>query len=539
MASWTTQRNGPTFSRPRRATVLLAALLVVALGTGAVWWQLPAPPPPAQAADSIAAEAGEPQATTGEVAPREVPARSEAATPRTAVVGRALDAGGGPLTGFRVTLQRTDPMPVRTRSLKLQLEEGQRNGYPPGSAEIDAAGGYAFEALDAGNYRCVVRDQEQYVETFALAAGEVRELTLQSRFVALTLSFFRRGEVMKDCLVQFSDGKTNQTLFPCEPGVMRLFAAPGRYEIVVRPAPGAHHRIHEGPYLSRHVLLVPDGATALQWYFETGGTQIAFAVEDPLGNAIDKYTVDIEGTGTLGQEPGHYVLQGTRAAPAAMPAMPEGQWRARVTSDVFRVDPRDFVTGIDDGRVVLSFVAQPAGTVRLKLRPRSPFFAIPEAGLMPLLVADGCAVPCKCAGGSTARGRFTVFAYDAVPPGKATLCFQDRIEGDELVLLPFEPIEPVTIDVAIGSANEVAVDVVPRACVDLRGCEASGMEMAGAVLTVWVDGRRARNRDAKTSQRWLGWLPRGEHRVVIDRNGTCREHVLRVDRPVVRERYRP
>ena len=136
-------------------------------------------------------------------------------------------------------------------------------------------------------------------------------------------------------------------------------------------------------------------------------------------------------------------------------------------------------------------------------------------------------------------GKVTAFVYEAVPPGKATLCFQDRIDGDEVVPLPFEPIEPVTIDVAIGCANEVTVDVVPRAFVDLRGCEANGMEMAGAVLTVWVDGRRVRNREAKTTQQWLGWLPTGVYRVVVDRNGAQREHVLRVERRHVRERYRP
>jgi hypothetical protein len=103
------------------------------------------------------------------------------------------------------------------------------------------------------------------------------------------------------------------------------------------------------------------------------------------------------------------------------------------------------------------------------------------------------------------------------------------------VPLPFDPIAPVTIDVALGCANEVAVDVVPRAFVELRACDASGMEMSTALLTVWVDGRRARNRDAKTSQRWLGWLPPGIHRVVVDRNGASREHVLR-GRPRARER---
>ncbi|HEU4418413.1 MAG TPA: hypothetical protein VFT55_05710, partial [Planctomycetota bacterium] len=135
--------------------MLGATLLVVALGTGAAVWSWspapPAPPPPAQAADSRAAEAVKTQTTTREPTPPELPARSDAATQRTAVVDRALDSGGGPLAGFRVTLQRTDPMPTRTLSLKLQLEQRQRNSYPPVSAEIDAAGGFAFEALDAGN----------------------------------------------------------------------------------------------------------------------------------------------------------------------------------------------------------------------------------------------------------------------------------------------------------------------------------------------------------------------------------------------------
>jgi len=131
-----------------------------------------------------------------------------------------------------------------------------------------------------------------------------------------------------------------------------------------------------------------------------------------------------------------------------------------------------------------------------------------------------------------------VFAYWAVPPGKATLLFQDRIEGDELVVLPFEPIAPVTIELAIGR-NDVTVDVVPRAFVDLRGCDASGVEMSSAVLTVLVDGRRVRPSVATTPQRWFGWLPPGVHRVVVDRDGTQREHVLRVGRTLVSERYRP
>jgi hypothetical protein len=158
---------------------------------------------------------------------------------------------------------------------------------------------------------------------------------------------------------------------------------------------------------------------------------------------------------------------------------------------------------------------------------------------MPALVVDGLAVPCTSALVGGALDPDPIFDFCAVPPGKATLCFQDRIEGDELVPLPFEPIAPVTIDVAIGCANEITVDVEPRAFVNLHGCDASGMEMSTAVLTVWVDGRRVRNRHPKASQRWVGWLPPGVHRVVVDRDGTQREYVLRVDHTNVSARYRP
>lgn len=554
-----TQRNGPALHSRRRVAVLLATLLVVALGTGVVWSWSPAPPPtpPPAPATSLAHEAaaGEMETTTSEAARPESVERSEAAT-RSAVVGRALDSGGAPLAGFRVTLQRTGFQPYDRRGPLLRLDRTeQRDRYPPEQTYSDATGAFAFESLDAGNYHCHISDLEQPAEEFALATGEVRELTLQSPLVALTGQLFRRGEVVKDCIVVFKDDKQSRTLHPDtgvmrlkdgkpsrslppnDTGVMRLFAAPGRYEVSVHLMPGVHQSRTRGPCLSRHVLLVPDGVPALRWSFEAGGTQIVFAVEDPDGRAIDTYAAEIAGTGELDQEPARYELRGARGKPASM-ALPAGRWRATVTADGFRLEPRDFVTGLD-GREVLSFVAQPAATVRLRLRPLRRFFVAPDAGNMPALVVDGCGVPCKHTLAALRAGSAHAFEYCAVPPGKATLCFQDRIDGDELVPLPFEPVEPVTIDVALGSANEVTVDVEPRVFVDLRGCDASGMEISTAVLTVWVDGRRARNRDAVTSQRWLGWLPRGVHRVVVDRSGTSREHVLRVDRTSVRERYRP
>ena len=425
---------------------------------------------------------------------------------------------------------------MQIRSLEIPLERHRRT-YPPVSAGIEAQGGFAFESLDAGNYLCYVDGIEWAAETFALAAGEVRELTLQSPLVALTGTVFRRGQVVKDCFVEFDEGKKTRLLYPGETGVMRLFAKPGRYEVIVL-RPGSHSSRSRSPCLSRHDLLVPDGVPALQWRFETGGTEIAFAVEGPDGRAIDTYKVDIEGVGVLEEEPIHYMLHGTRSKPAAMEALPAGRWRATVTSDGLRAEPKDFVTGFADDRVVLSFVAQPAASVRLRLRSPSQFLTAPDARHLPALTVDGCEVPCKSAA-RVPGSRAPAYDYSAVPPGKATLCFQDRIDGDELVPLPFDPIAPVTIDVALGCANEVAVDVVPRAFVELRACDASGMEMSTALLTVWVDGRRARNRDAKTSQRWLGWLPPGIHRVVVDRNGASREHVLRVDRVLVSERYRP
>jgi hypothetical protein len=539
MASPLAQRNGPGLSRPRRVAVLLAALLVVALGTGAVWWWSPVPPPPANATTiADAATTTEALATTGDVTPPELPARSEAAT-RTAVVGKAIDSGGGPLAGFRVALQRMDPKPVPIASSAMQLVKTTQQGrYPAVYTESDAAGGFAFESLEAGNYRCYFPYHEQHAQTFALGAGEVRELTLQVPLVALTLTFLRRGEAVKDCTVDCKAGNDRTTRL-AKSGVMRFFAAPGRQELSVRVPPGAQRSpISPGPCLSRHVVLVPDGVPALQQCFEAGGTEIAFAVEDPDGNAIDNYTIDVEGTGAIDEQPGHYVLYGTRSERPTIAALPAGRWRATVTIADFRVEPRDFVTGLDDGRQVLSLAALPAASLLLTLRPSSPFFPAPAADRMPALVVDGRAVTCKVLRIERRGQAPPAFAYWGVPPGKATLCFQDRIDGDELVVLPFEPIAPVTIDLALGR-NEVAVDVVPRAFVNLCGCDESGMEMSTAVLTVWVDGHRVRNRDATTPQRWLGWLPPGVHRVVIDRKGTSREHVLRVDRTNVSERYRP
>jgi hypothetical protein len=56
---------------------------------------------------------------------------------------------------------------------------------------------------------------------------------------------------------------------------------------------------------------------------------------------------------------------------------------------------------------------------------------------------------------------------------------------------------------------------------------------------MWAAQRRVRNTTETLTSRWIGRLPPGDYRVVIDREGVRSEHPLRVGRADVQERYRP
>lgn len=552
------ERRSPVAPAALAAAVLAA--IVAALG---VWSWLPGPPPPPPAAAvgthdaagravggaaEVAPDAAVPAPDAGP-GPGERPARAEVEPPRTAVIGTALDAGGGPLSGFSVLLQCTDPLPSRTTLSSgpgpfVEVREQSGGPRPAVVGAIDAAGAFAFEGLEGGNYKCRIVGLEPYGEEFALAPGEVRELTLRSPLVALTGTLYRAAAVAKDCMAAFDDGATRRTapLPDQADGTIRSFAAPGRYDVFIHLATRAHREQGLGPCLSRHVLLVPEGVPALRWRFETGGTALTVRLNDASGKAIEVFTIVVEGTAACDQRSASYFVAGERGRGAVVPVLPDGQWRVAVNGANVIVAARELTTDGALPHQEMTFVAEPAVTVKLVLRTRAGAPFTPPLSLLPPLRAAGCEVKCIAptsrASAAVGTREFRV-DYANVPFGPAELRFEDRAEGDEHLMLPFEPLPPVRVDVTGSGINEVVLIVEPRVRVDLRGCDQLGMEEPQAVVTVWAAGRGVRGQEAVASQRWRGWLPRGTYRVTVDRGGVCREHTLHVDHEPVSLRYRP
>ncbi len=556
-----------TERRPARARLLL---LVAPIGAAAaVWLWSPAPMPAPSGSTAVAREladagtrigavdvaelpaAGETAAATpgARAGPREPPARSEVPPPRTAVVVTALDPGGAPLAGFAVLLQRTDKMslaalrPSPTAAAQLPLEERSTN-HASVVGTIDATGVFAFESLAAGNYKCHIVGLEAYDVRFELAQGEVRELMLRSPLVALTGTLYRAGAVAKDCFAVFEDGATRRGA-PWPNGVdgtIRSFVAPGRYDVFVHACQRLHREPGWGPCLSRHVLLVPEGVGALRWRFETGGTVLTVRLHDASGKPVEVFTIEVEGTAACDQRTARYFAASERGRGAVVPALPDGQWRVAVNGANLIVAPRDLTTDDALPRHEMTFVAAAAATVTLVLRTRDGAAFSPPLSLLPPLCAVGrdlrCVAATSRASAAVGTGGFRV-DYPNVPLGAAELRFEDRVEGDQQVMLPFEPVGRVPVAVAADGPNEIVLTVEPRVPVDLRGCDRSGIEEPNTVVTVWCDGRSVRSEETGPSQRWHGWLPRGTYRVVIDRGGVRREHSLRVDGEPVRQRYRP
>jgi hypothetical protein len=180
-----------------------------------------------------------------------------------------------------------------------------------------------------------------------------------------------------------------------------------------------------------------------------------------------------------------------------------------------------------------------AAIVRLSLRTNGGQPVLADPHVLPSLVIDGQPYPCV----DLAKGRRGTYSwrnvgYRSLPPGNATLsCADDVIDG-ELSFLPFDPPPPVSTRVEAGR-NDIVLEVERRAVVDLRACERSGREQLGASITVFQGDRKVRSLDCDTERRFRSFLPPGEYRVAVDRNGLLREHALLVARQDIVLRLRP
>ena len=136
-------------------------------------------------------------------------------------------------------------------------------------------------------------------------------------------------------------------------------------------------------------------------------------------------------------------------------------------------------------------------------------------------------------------GRPQRLGFAGVPLGAVRLQLEDRVVDDAHWFVPFAPVAAVDLQVRDGSDNEIGLVVERRAFVDVRACEASGREDSGACVEVWLGPRRVRGRAERFNQRWAAWLPPGDYRVTVDRNGEVREHPLPVATRDVTLRLRP
>jgi len=131
-----------------------------------------------------------------------------------------------------------------------------------------------------------------------------------------------------------------------------------------------------------------------------------------------------------------------------------------------------------------------------------------------------------------------LIGWQSVPPGPAEVVFADRRKNGEVEFLPFDELPLRRHEVVLGTRNEIVVDVVPRALVDLRACDATGREDPAARLVVH-DGSDIVSGQTSASQRWVSAMPPGDYRVVVTHRTREREHLLRVGRRDLAVRYRP
>ncbi|HEX5050357.1 MAG TPA: carboxypeptidase-like regulatory domain-containing protein [Planctomycetota bacterium] len=530
---------------PRRGPAVLAAA-ALAIGAAAWWLWLSsgapiAPPAPQDAA--LAADVSlSPAPAGGEQA---APASVRVERPAPGITGTAADAVGAALSGWTVELFAAASAEPRDEGAEPRELRGLGKRTP-----TDGRGVFAFEGFAPGTYWVALTHERSCRQRVVLAPGERREVSLRLRAdrVAVSGTLTHGGEVDKDRWVAIvcADGR-ELSAGPDANGHIRCVLPPGLHRLRVI---GTLRAKGGGPtFLREYPLAVPAGVATSRWQFEVGGTGLVLSVDTGAPDPIEGLAFAVEGRTALGDTEASFPVA-VHDGRGALRELPPGSWTVRATSPwLLPVPPQELLVGPGDARLRLVLPARRAAVVRLEIAgPDGRQLALPLASLPPLLVA-GEQRPCvdvlRCAPDPPPRGwrpdlaRPAVPGYVSVPPERAELLLSDRELDGATLFLPFEPVAGTCIDVVAGATNRLALEVVPRAFVDLRACERSGREDPFARIEVFAGEQRVRSIGSTDSQRWQSYLPPGDYRAVVDRRGRSTESWVRVDRADVQRRLRP
>lgn len=512
------------------------AVATVSLAAGMFAWSrcgLPvAPPADVAAADPVAAAAAGPGPDRAAAVPV---SRIEAPAGTARLRGRAVAADGSPLAHWSVHL---DWPPAAAPAGALRLPgTGRRAERASRHVSTDATGAFAFDDLAAGQYGVCLGHVPQGREVVDLLPGQVLELTLRCPLVVLTVRVVRAGEVVSGCIVRGRGaGGELAAGHDDDHGQITWAVPPGTYRFEVG-LPRGQWVGDDLPARSTHEVEVGADRARLVRDFVVFGTDVAFVVHEANGMPAPSFTARIEGRLADGA-PAAFATGGTRGL-AVVSMLPPGTWRASVVSPAFTPTiVRDLATTAAEARADLEFVVERAGTLQVEVCAGDRALAV-VAEQMPLLAAGAHLLPCQYLTASEGRWGAAKLGYRSVPFGSWTLVLDDRQTADEVVFLPFDPLPAVAVAVVEGVTNRVRLQVVPRALLDVRGCDRVGREDFTACVSVFAGPRRVRSRPEAQAQRWSAFVPPGEYRVVVDRNGDVREQYVQVARRDVALRCRP
>ncbi len=467
------------------------------------------------------------------------------------IVGTVRDAAGRALCGWAVLLNaQGKPALPAVVSLGRAALDAERSSPPRiGKRAVTAADGtFTFEDLAPGECEVTLEKDQRVVERFVLAPGERRAVSLRllADRVAVTVTLTKGGDPDQGHGIEVVLANGNRvSADPDQHGLIRCVLPAGLHRLRVhRSAPGL---MGGGlPFTSEHSLDVPRGVPTADRQFEVGGTTLEVAVDDGAAGPIDALMFTVEGRTTIGVNEHTFTFGGRDGRCGVLEELPPGRWTVRAGSPwLTAVPPQEVVCGSWDQRARIAFTAQRATIVRLSVLSTTGPLALPVAALPPFR-SGGEERPCVNlaailpAGSSRAGATKTAVAgYTSVPLGRGDLMLEDRDLDGAVQFLPFDPVASTCIDVVDGDHNEVTLHVEPRALVDLRGCERGGREDLTARIQVFAGDRRVRAFDQQQSHRWQSFLPPGDYRIVVDRQGRIREEFLRVDRTNLQRRLRP
>jgi hypothetical protein len=486
------------------------------------------PPARGDAAPAVAtarspAPSGGPDLAAGTALPR-------TAMARTRVAGEARSGPGEALASWPVRLTSRTPPPLAPGRLDLARSEVRASRF----AYTAADGTFAFEDLEPGEYVIDLVEAGAAQMPFELARNEDKWIELRGVGARVEVELVRFGTPVYGRFSIAAGANGANVIYGStdDRGVGRCLLAPGSYEVRVQ-----NEAWPVGP-TSVQTKVVPTGAAATTWRLETGGVDLQVDAAYADGTPCKRFGVRLDGTLATGERaardfPG---VAGT----ARFPRVPPGRWQVAVQSpDLAPSPPRELTTDNATPSEHLAFVVSAGATVRLSLRDRDGASIDVDAARLPTLVSGDTALRCTTLVAKKYGGPPTQAGYVGVPPGRARLVVEDRVADAGIEFLPFDPRTPIEFDVELGRDNEVVIDVLPRAMVDLRACSEGGREDPTARVSVFACDRFVFGGEQAPGQRWSGWLPPGNYRVIVDRGGDVREHALHVDRAAITMRYRP